>query len=114
MPRWADGEDSSLTRFRTLQLEVRQREFYEAYQSFRQLLSLTGDEKAIISDLPGTRRDDWISSFRDSIDLDDLSVAGHSFGGGTIVCTIVNIQDDKLLRSICCMFLPQMITILSR
>lgn len=83
---WADGESSSLTQFRTLQLEMRIKEVYEAYESFRQLIGSTNTDTTDIGDLPDSGKAEWISSFRDKVDCQDLYLTGHSFGGATIVC----------------------------
>lgn len=82
---WSDEEDSTLTRFRTLQLDIRLREVYETYQSFRRLLSPAGNESMIINDMTESRMEEWIASFRDEVDLESLSLTGHSFGGSTVI-----------------------------
>ncbi len=62
------------------------KEVYEAYQSFRRLVSSATTCNVDISDLADSKKEEWISSFRDKVDCNDLYLTGHSFGGGTIVC----------------------------
>jgi hypothetical protein len=85
--RWAEGENSSLEHFRTQQLEMRIREVYEVYHGFKKLILSEGPaEKVTIAGMDEKESVAWIESFRNSVDLDDLTLTGHSFGGGTIVC----------------------------
>lgn len=83
---WAEGEEHPVTHARTLQLDIRTREVYEAYHSFKRLLSHEGDSSLKIEGLEGDVRQSWIDSMKNKIDFDDLRLTGHSFGGGTIVC----------------------------
>lgn len=83
---WAEGEEHPVTHARTLQLDIRTREVYEAYHSFKRLLSHVGDLSIKIEGLEGDGRQSWIDSLKDKVDVDDLRLTGHSFGGGTIVC----------------------------
>ena len=90
---WADESNNSLTQFRTLQLEMRIQEVDEAYHSIRRLVSPSSDEKVIINDLPIDQRSEWISFFREKVDVEDFSIAGHSFGG----CTVVSVVSGRTL-----------------
>lgn len=72
--------------FRESQLEIREREVYETYSSFRNLVEGQKIDDLVISDLKAEHRDPWISSFKGMVDVEDLHLAGHSFGGGTAVC----------------------------
>ncbi|GFZ50791.1 LOW QUALITY PROTEIN: hypothetical protein JCM24511_08549 [Saitozyma sp. JCM 24511] len=80
---WKDEEDSSLTQFRTLQLKTRVREVYEAYHSFRRLLAAEAD--VVMPGADGLRKKEWAESFRDHVDVEELYLTGHSFGGGTMM-----------------------------
>ncbi|WVO14537.1 hypothetical protein L204_102172 [Cryptococcus depauperatus] len=82
---WKQGEEHSAEYGRTLQLDIRTREVYEAYHSFKRLLSPTGDEKIRVENLSGGDKVSWVDSFKGKVNLDDLRLAGHSFGGGTIL-----------------------------
>jgi platelet-activating factor acetylhydrolase len=83
-----------------MQLDIRVSEVYEAYTSFSTLI------KSGSQDLPSFHlyTDDgpppipaqksksdvdpkmaWLDSWRNKVDVDDLTLVGHSFGGGTLL-----------------------------
>lgn len=75
-----------MMRFRTLQLEMRVREVYEAYHSFKRLV--VGEDEgqgSYLGGLAGEQRLHWLASLRDRVDMDEVYLTGHSFGGGTVV-----------------------------
>jgi hypothetical protein len=88
MGSWSKG-DSSKDHLRALQLDMRLQEVYETYHSFRRLVSSEGgrpkmnDEKA---DEATTTK--FLESITDRIDLENVHLTGHSFGGGTMVSTL--------------------------
>ncbi|RSH82289.1 hypothetical protein EHS25_005999 [Saitozyma podzolica] len=83
---WKEEEDSSLTHFRTLQLKARVREVYEAYHSFRRLLAAEADvADVVMPGADGLKKKEWAESFRDHVDVEELYLTGHSFGGGTMM-----------------------------
>jgi platelet-activating factor acetylhydrolase len=88
---WKEGEDSSLARWGRLQLEMRVREVYETYHSFRQLLAGSKTDKSGMNRLivEGNPDDgalsEWLESFKGHVDVDNVILTGHSFGGGTMV-----------------------------
>ena len=63
------------------------REVYEAYNSFRRLLTGSADDTVGIHNMKDEARAEWVSSFRDKVDTENLSIIGHSFGGATMVRT---------------------------
>ena len=72
------------------QLNMRTREVYETVHSFKQIVQ--GQEEIAKSrpvDIDGLedeqQRKEWAATFRDRIDFDNLTLTGHSFGGGTVV-----------------------------
>ncbi|WVW85391.1 hypothetical protein I302_107429 [Kwoniella bestiolae CBS 10118] len=95
--KWASGEDKSLTHFRTLQLDIRSREIYESYHTFKNLitnnslegnnaynlLSEVGDNKEKEKDVE--KKKAWIDNLKEKVDFEDLKLTGHSFGGGTVL-----------------------------
>lgn len=66
---------------RYLQLDFRVREVYEAYATFKRLLS--NDPTVIVEQLAADKRAAFVSSFANRVNWDDVRIAGHSFGGGT-------------------------------
>jgi hypothetical protein len=88
---WAKGDDSSKDRLRNLQLDMRLQEVYETYHSFRRLVSDTATEqgryKLNDEQAPESKVRDFYSSLADKIDLENVHLTGHSFGGGTMVST---------------------------
>ncbi|KAL0247363.1 hypothetical protein I308_104399 [Cryptococcus tetragattii IND107] len=97
---WAEGEEHPVTHARTLQLDIRTREVYEAYHSFKRLLSHEGDLSLKIEGLEGDVRQSWIDSMKNKIDFDDLRLTGHSFGGGTILHLLQTPPPSTLLPSL--------------
>ena len=99
MSRFEDQKAPTLLGIRTMQLDVRVREVYEAYASFKQLCETgASDGKTQIGDLPSEHRSTWMDSWKDKVDMDNLTLAGHSFGGGTVVGYIDvarSIADDQ-------------------
>jgi len=81
---WEGGEKGSLERFRTLQLEMRVREVYEAYQSFGRVVQGDSSE-AILEPIDAALRQQWAGSLRDQVDMSQVQLTGHSFGAGTVV-----------------------------
>ncbi|WWC90565.1 uncharacterized protein L201_005501 [Kwoniella dendrophila CBS 6074] len=94
--KWAQGEDKSLTHFRTLQLDIRSREIYESYYNFKNLIQQSstsistssvlqevGSSKEKEKDLE--KKKQWVESLSGKVDFDDLRLTGHSFGGGTVL-----------------------------
>ncbi|ORX38310.1 platelet-activating factor acetylhydrolase, isoform II-domain-containing protein [Kockovaella imperatae] len=84
---WDESNHGTLEKFRTSQLDFRIREIYECLHSFRQLVDGNSDKKDILG-LDESARGEWIESFRDRIETDQLYLTGHSFGGGTILYTL--------------------------
>lgn len=80
----------SKDRLRALQLDMRLREVYEAYHSFKRLVSGLDDGRTIVAN--GKADEGLVSSFMESVkgqvDLDNVNLTGHSFGGGTMVSTV--------------------------
>ena len=62
-------------------------EVYEVFHSFRHIVLGTVNNEITVDDLTEPKREEWMSSFRNQVDTDNLSLTGHSFGGGTMVCT---------------------------
>lgn len=91
MASWSKGDDSSKDHLRALQLDMRLREVYETYHSFRRLVSSEGgrpkmnDEKA---DEATTTK--FLESITNRIDLENVHLTGHSFGGGTMVNPVLS------------------------
>jgi platelet-activating factor acetylhydrolase len=86
--RWQDGEDTSVDHFRTLQLEMRVREVYETYYGFKALVEDAEQQSTLGVKIGGMKEDDQMAllrSFNNPVDFNDLSLTGHSFGGGTMV-----------------------------
>ncbi|KAF8341521.1 uncharacterized protein EI90DRAFT_1747341 [Cantharellus anzutake] len=65
--------------FRVEQLVFRTNEVYEIYHSFKALVN--GDAGNIRSEISGSGHD--LSQWKGKIDVDDLYLTGHSFGGAT-------------------------------
>lgn len=65
------------------------REVYEAYHSFRRLLAAEAD--VVMPGADGLRKKEWAESFRDHVDVEELYLTGHSFGGGTMVSTFTEL-----------------------
>jgi platelet-activating factor acetylhydrolase len=92
MGSWSKG-DSSKDHLRALQLDMRLREVYETYHSFRRLVSSEGgrpkmnDEKA---DEAKTTK--FLESITNRIALENVHLTGHSFGGGTMVSPLTFLQ----------------------
>ena len=82
---WGEGEDTSTEHLRVLQLGMRIKEVYEVHGSFKRFITHVDNESTNIMNLEGEQREEWISSFRDRIDFDNVYLAGHSFGGATMV-----------------------------
>jgi len=61
------------------------REVYEVYHSFRRLVSGEDEGKTIVADSEPDLKKTWIESFKERVDFEDVSLAGHSFGGGTML-----------------------------
>ncbi|WVR09414.1 hypothetical protein IAU60_006481 [Kwoniella sp. DSM 27419] len=105
--KWPEGGDRSLTHFRTLQLEMRSREIYETYHSFRSLVGAGSDVPhagMLTSGGVGKKelgkRDDWLADVRGKVDVDDLRLTGHSFGGGTVLHILQTPSPDPALPSL--------------
>jgi platelet-activating factor acetylhydrolase len=100
---WAKGDDSSKDRLRNLQLDMRLQEVYETYHSFRRLVSDTATEqgryKLNDEQAPESKVRDFYSSLADRIDLENVHLTGHSFGGGTMVSTpLTSLQTRAILK----------------
>ena len=85
---WDDEEDKSLMRFRTLQLDMRVRETYEAYHSFKRLTNGDHESVTVIDGLKKVDEAALLSSFRDKVNIDSVTLTGHSFGAGTLVSLV--------------------------
>lgn len=82
--RWECGEQTSLLDFRSLQLQLRVREVYETYHTFKRIVS--GDLVPTVHDTDATGRGvSFLASLRARVELDKVALTGHSFGGATIV-----------------------------
>lgn len=80
-----------------MQLDVRVSEVYETWTSFSTLVKAghrglasfhlnTEDGPPPPTKGSGTdAKDAWLDSWRNQIDTDDLTLVGHSFGGGTLL-----------------------------
>ncbi|KAL7422341.1 hypothetical protein Q5752_002987 [Cryptotrichosporon argae] len=79
---WAKGTHTSED-FRALQLDFRVREVYEAHASFKRLLR--ADPDLVVDGLAGEKKATWAASFGDHVDTNQVYLAGHSFGGGTML-----------------------------
>ena len=81
---WGEGETGTLEKFRTAQLEMRVREVYEAFYSFKRIVA--GDVTGLTFEkLHDEKRKDWLESIREKVDFGKVDLTGHSFGAGTIV-----------------------------
>lgn len=69
--------------FRTMQLDLRVQEVYEAYHSFKSVVS--GDMEPAVHESSADEGKAFVASVRDRVDLEDVSLTGHSFGGATVV-----------------------------
>lgn len=69
---------------------MRVSEIYEAYASFRSFVSaglggIRGPDIDLDDGKPDGTVDDFVDTFRDRVEVDrDVTIAGHSFGGGTL------------------------------
>lgn len=68
-------------RLRGLQLDYRVREVYETYEAFKSMVS--GGNKADVEDMTDEEASKFFASLRDTVDIENLKIGGHSFGGGT-------------------------------
>lgn len=81
---WQGGEAGTLEKFRTLQLEMRVREVYEAYHSFSRWVK--GDLSGFdIEHSEKVKMGEFQSSFENKVDFEKIDLIGHSFGAGTVV-----------------------------
>lgn len=90
MLSWGQGDEGSLKQMGEIQLDMRVREIYETYSHFRHVVLDGRDHRTIrigdnVSGNEG-KINTFISSLQGKIDLDNLYLSGHSFGGGTVVC----------------------------
>jgi platelet-activating factor acetylhydrolase len=83
MYRYDNGDDPSLLAFRTMQLELRIQEVYEAYHSFKKVVG--GELQPEVHEASAADGEAFVGSLRDRIDLEDTAITGHSFGGATVV-----------------------------
>ncbi|KAI9637631.1 putative platelet-activating factor acetylhydrolase 2, cytoplasmic [Dioszegia hungarica] len=90
---WAVDEDSSLSHFRTLQLQMRLREVYETYHSFRRVLA--GEVEPVFEGMKGDQPLEWLASLRDKVDPEQVYYTGHSFGGATVINTLQTPPPDS-------------------
>lgn len=89
---WAGESNSSLMRFRTLQLEMRVREVYDAYYNFRQVVEAdAGPETSSLRSLSQDKLP-WLASIRYHVDFEEIYMTGHSFGGGTTVSVLASAE----------------------
>jgi platelet-activating factor acetylhydrolase len=71
---------------RAQQLDFRVREVYDAYACFTSLLDSPAKAKFTVDDLEdATAAEAFVAQFRGRVDMADLQLAGHSFGGGTLL-----------------------------
>lgn len=63
---------------------MRVRELYETFFSFKSLVH-TGKVEGVVSKLSEKEAENWKAGFRDKVDVDDLYLTAHSFGGCTVV-----------------------------
>lgn len=93
-----EGEKRSLEHFRTLQLDMRVREMYEAYHSFKKIVE--GSDVGVTGVEEG-----WFDLWRDKVDTSKVDLTGHSFGSATVVSTrLFDIADSSYT---CCKMKPQ-------
>ena len=79
--------------FRSMQLELRVQEVYEAYHSFKGVIN--GDVKPVVHETTAEQADAFVDSIRDRVNVEDTSITGHSFGGATIVrCLLCHCRLD--------------------
>ena len=85
-----NGTTPSKDRLRALQLNMRVREVYETYHSFNRLVSGRNNGKMIFNNGKAEEQkiNDFVTSIQGRVDLDDVYLTGHSFGGGTMVSSM--------------------------
>ena len=68
---------------------MRVREVYETYHLFRRLVGGQDDRKTIFNNgkADDQKVTELVSSLQGRVDLDNVHLTGHSFGGGTMVGT---------------------------
>lgn len=90
-----DGNSASKDRLRSLQLDMRLREVYETYHSFRRLVIDPENEQKVykLNDEKASEAHTkaFYASLSNHIDLDNVHLTGHSFGGGTMVGTCLSL-----------------------
>jgi platelet-activating factor acetylhydrolase len=69
-------------RLRGLQLDFRVREMYETYEAMKRIVA--GEADAMVESMMVEREREFFSQLRDSVDITNLKIAGHSMGGGTV------------------------------
>ena len=80
--RWEDGIPDHFLPLRSEQLVFRSAEVYETFRTFSELVR--GISKNLVCETGGSTYDflQWI----DTVDIDRLTLTGHSFGASTVVC----------------------------
>jgi len=68
-------------RLRGLQLDFRVREVYEVYEVLKEIAAGTAD--AMVDGMMVEQERTFFSQLRDTLNLDNVNVGGHSMGGGT-------------------------------
>lgn len=86
---WPEGKQPLTSlEFRAVQLEMRLAEVTETLRVLERLNSGEGGDIARLNRRQGrnSQVDEWLPAWRDRLDLtDDITMAGHSFGGATTV-----------------------------
>jgi platelet-activating factor acetylhydrolase len=73
-----ESQDQFLLRFRKQQMEIRVKEVQEAVTVLKQLANGSQIKNLL---------NHWLPNFKDRMDLDNIIISGHSFGGATgLVC----------------------------
>lgn len=84
MCSWPEKDDGSppydRIDLRACQLDFRVREVYEAYAAFCRLMAGSQADMEIIEGSP-----EVVGALRGRVDIDNVKLMGHSFGGGTLM-----------------------------
>lgn len=79
---------------RNRQVNYRSEECIKIVNLFNAINSGT-PPKNVLDDLPNQQLDCKLTMFKDALDLEDVSIMGHSFGGAT---TLLTLQKDIRIK----------------